>query len=73
MVFKLRINNMKLKKYNVCTLYMVGGWGSAPDGPYAWGYCYVNATIKDSFCSASSNWPCAPGKQYYGRGPFQII
>ncbi|KAG6577805.1 Endochitinase A2, partial [Cucurbita argyrosperma subsp. sororia] len=49
-----------------------GGWPTAPDGPYAWGYCYIDSTIKDASCSPSTNWPCASGKQYYGRGPFQI-
>lgn len=49
-----------------------GGWASAPDGPYAWGYCYINSTDKEPYCSPSPNWPCASGKQYYGRGPFQI-
>ncbi|XP_057756235.1 endochitinase A2-like [Arachis stenosperma] len=24
------------------------------------------------YCSNSNEWPCAPGKQYYGRGPIQI-
>lgn len=49
-----------------------GGWPSAPDGPYAWGYCFV--TEKDAqgdFCTPG-DWPCAPGKRYYGRGPIQL-
>ncbi|MED6122738.1 hypothetical protein PIB30_042657 [Stylosanthes scabra] len=50
-----------------------GGWSSAPDGPYAWGYCFlseVGATA--DYCVASQDWPCSPGKKYYGRGPIQI-
>ncbi|QHO48856.1 Endochitinase [Arachis hypogaea] len=50
-----------------------GGWPSAPDGPYAWGYCFlseVGATA--DYCVASDEWPCSPGKKYYGRGPIQI-
>ncbi|KAL4027239.1 hypothetical protein IC575_015702 [Cucumis melo] len=49
-----------------------GGWATAPDGPYAWGYCYINATQKYELCVPSPNWPCSSGKLYYGRGPFQI-
>ncbi|CAL5324202.1 unnamed protein product [Camellia sinensis] len=50
-----------------------GGWPSAPDGPYAWGYCHVREqNPAGDYCSASQEWPCAPGKQYYGRGPIQI-
>ncbi|XP_038902998.1 basic endochitinase-like isoform X2 [Benincasa hispida] len=44
----------------------------AADGPYAWGYCYVNSNDKDPSCISTPNWPCASGKHYYGRGPFQI-
>ncbi|CAM0146224.1 unnamed protein product [Urochloa decumbens] len=51
-----------------------GGWDAAPDGPYSWGYCYkqeIGAT--SDYCNAASTqWPCAWGKQYYGRGPIQI-
>ncbi|KAI8032149.1 hypothetical protein LOK49_LG01G02775 [Camellia lanceoleosa] len=50
-----------------------GGWPSAPDGPYAWGYCHVREqNPAGDYCSPSQEWPCAPGKQYYGRGPIQI-
>ncbi|XXG54942.1 hypothetical protein AAC387_Pa03g2704 [Persea americana] len=50
-----------------------GGWASAPDGPYAWGYCYVKEQGNPgAYCQASAKWPCAPGKKYYGRGPIQI-
>ncbi|ERM96405.1 hypothetical protein AMTRI_Chr09g35830 [Amborella trichopoda] len=49
-----------------------GGWADAPDGPYAWGYCFVNEKRRDDYCQASAQWPCAGGKKYYGRGPIQI-
>ncbi|XP_073011452.1 endochitinase-like [Typha latifolia] len=50
-----------------------GGWASAPDGPYAWGYCYLQEQGATSdYCVQSTQWPCAPGKKYYGRGPIQI-
>ncbi|KAL4274462.1 hypothetical protein AHAS_Ahas20G0009600 [Arachis hypogaea] len=48
------------------------GWASAPDGPYAWGYCFLEEVNHADYCSNSNEWPCAPGKQYYGRGPIQI-
>nr|CAB3469083.1 unnamed protein product [Digitaria exilis] len=50
-----------------------GGWDTAPDGPYAWGYCFkeeVNAW--SDYCQPDPRWPCVPGKKYYGRGPIQI-
>ncbi|KAK6946519.1 Glycoside hydrolase, family 19, catalytic [Dillenia turbinata] len=50
-----------------------GGWPSAPDGPYAWGYCYLKEQGNPpDYCVQSSQWPCSPGKKYYGRGPIQI-
>ncbi|KAL1370624.1 hypothetical protein HN51_000863 [Arachis hypogaea] len=49
-----------------------GGWASAPDGPYAWGYCFLQENSQSDYCSPSAQWPCAPGKKYYGRGPIQI-
>ncbi|XP_072969394.1 chitinase 1-like [Typha angustifolia] len=50
-----------------------GGWASAPDGPYAWGYCYLQEQGATSdYCVQSTQWPCASGKKYYGRGPIQI-
>nr|CAB3471494.1 unnamed protein product [Digitaria exilis] len=50
-----------------------GGWATAPDGPYAWGYCFKQEqNPPSSYCQPSSQWPCAAGKQYYGRGPIQI-
>uniref|UniRef100_A0A2P2LEU5 Uncharacterized protein MANES_11G106100 n=1 Tax=Rhizophora mucronata TaxID=61149 RepID=A0A2P2LEU5_RHIMU len=50
-----------------------GGWATAPDGPYAWGYCFLREQNPgSSYCSPSSTYPCASGKQYYGRGPIQL-
>ncbi|KAL4654809.1 hypothetical protein ACB092_01G406900 [Castanea dentata] len=49
-----------------------GGWATAPDGAYAWGYCFITETNKQTYCTPSNEWPCAPGKQYYGRGPIQL-
>ncbi|PPS10795.1 hypothetical protein GOBAR_AA09847 [Gossypium barbadense] len=50
-----------------------GGWPTAPDGPYAWGYCYVQEQGNPGdYCVANQQWPCAPGKKYFGRGPIQI-
>lgn len=37
-----------------------GGWDTAPDGKYAWGYCFV----REGSNTASSG--------YYGRGPIQL-
>lgn len=49
-----------------------GGWPSAPDGPYAWGYCFVKEKgASGTFCD-SPDWPCPAGRQYYGRGPIQL-
>nr|CAD1821285.1 unnamed protein product [Ananas comosus var. bracteatus] len=50
-----------------------GGWATAPDGPYAWGYCFVEEVDpRSNYCSPSVQWPCAPGKKYFGRGPIQL-
>ncbi|XP_039843809.1 chitinase 1-like [Panicum virgatum] len=52
-----------------------GGWPAAPDGPYAWGYCFneeVNGWAGPDYCQTSKRWPCVAGKKYYGRGPIQI-
>ncbi|XP_034683977.1 basic endochitinase-like [Vitis riparia] len=50
-----------------------GGWATAPDGPYAWGYCFVQEQGNPGdYCVANQQWPCAAGKKYYGRGPIQI-
>lgn len=50
-----------------------GGKKGAPDGPYAWGYCFVEERDRSrDYCDPKSGWPCAPGRKYYGRGPIQI-
>ncbi|CAN6480863.1 unnamed protein product [Victoria cruziana] len=50
-----------------------GGWPTAPDGPYAWGYCFVQEIGNPpDYCVASTQWPCVPGKKYFGRGPIQL-
>ncbi|KAG8074561.1 hypothetical protein GUJ93_ZPchr0006g46064 [Zizania palustris] len=52
-----------------------GGWATAPDGPYSWGYCFKEengGSAGPSYCEKSAQWPCANGKKYYGRGPIQI-
>ncbi|GLT82557.1 hypothetical protein SLE2022_009210 [Rubroshorea leprosula] len=50
-----------------------GGWATAPDGPFAWGYCFVQEQGNPGdYCVPSQEWPCVPGKKYYGRGPIQI-
>ncbi|XP_062176919.1 endochitinase 4-like [Alnus glutinosa] len=50
-----------------------GGWPSAPDGPYAWGYCFITENNKADYCTQSTEWPCFAGKQYYGRDPFNSL
>ncbi|OMO83593.1 Glycoside hydrolase, family 19, catalytic [Corchorus olitorius] len=50
-----------------------GGWPTAPDGPYAWGYCFIREVGNPGdYCVPSQQWPCAPGQKYFGRGPIQI-
>uniref|UniRef100_N1R5P5 chitinase n=1 Tax=Aegilops tauschii TaxID=37682 RepID=N1R5P5_AEGTA len=50
-----------------------GGWPAAPDGPYAWGYCFKQEQgSPGSYCEPKPEWPCASGKKYYGRGPIQL-
>nr|AYN74359.1 chitinase 5 [Eucommia ulmoides] len=50
-----------------------GGWATAPDGPYAWGYCFKQELGNPpDYCVANQQWPCAPGKKYFGRGPIQL-
>uniref|UniRef100_A0A0D9WG97 chitinase n=1 Tax=Leersia perrieri TaxID=77586 RepID=A0A0D9WG97_9ORYZ len=50
-----------------------GGWPTAPDGPFSWGYCFKQEQNPPSdYCQPSSDWPCAPGRKYYGRGPIQL-
>uniref|UniRef100_A0A6N2MLI9 Glycoside hydrolase family 19 catalytic domain-containing protein n=1 Tax=Salix viminalis TaxID=40686 RepID=A0A6N2MLI9_SALVM len=48
-----------------------GGWPSADDGPYAWGYCFIRENDCQTQCS-SDQWSCPAGMQYYGRGPIQL-
>ncbi|MCD7464103.1 Chitinase 1 [Datura stramonium] len=53
-----------------------GGSPAEPDDPYEWGYCNKTEAgdpkILPTYCVDSTEWPCASGKKYYGRGPFQI-
>ncbi|GLJ06611.1 hypothetical protein SUGI_0043010 [Cryptomeria japonica] len=35
--------------------------------------CYVEEIAKARYCQSSTGYPCASGKQYYGRGPLQLI
>ncbi|PAN38856.1 hypothetical protein PAHAL_7G202600 [Panicum hallii] len=37
-------------------------------------FCYISEINKNyNYCDANNRqWPCAPGKKYYGRGPLQI-
>ena len=55
-----------------------GGWPAAPDGPYSWGLCWVTEGgavapgLLPEYCAPSAEWPCAPGKKYFGRGPIQL-
>lgn len=53
-----------------------GGWPTAPDGPYSWGLCWITEggtiTPVAPYCASTPEYPCAPGKQYYGRGPMQL-
>ncbi|CAM8956350.1 unnamed protein product [Rhodiola kirilowii] len=48
-----------------------GGWPTAPDGAFAWGYCFSREVAGGTYCS-SNEYPCAAGQQYYGRGPIQL-
>ncbi|KAL6134690.1 hypothetical protein ACLB2K_066918 [Fragaria x ananassa] len=42
------------------------------DHIYAWGYCFNKEKNPGSYCATDPNYPCAAGKQYYGRGPIQL-
>jgi Chitinase class I len=33
---------------------------------------YIEQIAKEPYCAANKKYPCAPGQQYYGRGPIQI-
>ena len=51
----------------------LGGWVT-PDEHYASGYCRkVMGNTSNTYCRRSVQWPCAPGKKYYGRGPMQVF
>lgn len=52
---------------------LTGGWPEAPDGEYAWGYCYkIQAGIDPTETYCDYNCPCPLPGQYYGRGPIQL-
>jgi len=72
MTLKHRSLNGLLVRFFFFFFVNVGGWGSAPDGPYSWGYCYLREQNPGSYCASDPNYPCAPGRQYYGRGPIQL-
>ncbi|KAK7828176.1 endochitinase a2 [Quercus suber] len=42
-------------------------WATAPNGPYAWGYCFVTENNKQTYCTSTS-LPCASGKNNYNYG-----
>lgn len=55
------------------SLLVIGGWATAPDGPYAWGYCFIRERgTPGDYCQPNPQWPCAPNRKYFGRGPIQI-
>ncbi|XP_076884993.1 endochitinase-like [Bidens hawaiensis] len=47
-----------------------GGWPTAPDGPYAWGYCFIREKDQSNKYCDSPSLPCP--QSYYGRGPIQL-
>lgn len=55
-----------------------GGWPAAPDGPYAWGLCFIEEVgCQNNACPQycdpnNAQYPCAPGKTYHGRGAIQL-
>ncbi|KIG13813.1 Dipeptide-binding ABC transporter, periplasmic substrate-binding component [Enhygromyxa salina] len=55
-----------------------GGWPAAPDGPYAWGLCFIEEVGCENngcpqYCDANNmQYPCAPGRTYHGRGAIQL-
>ena len=55
-----------------------GGWPTAPGGPYAWGLYFTQEVGCEGgactgYCEPSNTqYPCAPGKTYHGRGPMQL-
>lgn len=55
-----------------------GGWPTAPDGPQAWGLCFVQEVgCADGGCvgycdAGNRDFPCAQGETYHGRGAMQL-
>ena len=58
-----------------------GGWPEAPDGQFAWGLCFreelacegTPSPCVENYCqSGSTDYPCADGQSYHGRGPLQL-
>jgi len=55
-----------------------GGWPTAPGGPEAWGLYFIEEVgCEDGACTgycdaSNTEYPCAPGKTYHGRGPIQL-
>ncbi|KAM0031951.1 putative chitinase [Helianthus debilis subsp. tardiflorus] len=47
-----------------------GGWPTAPDGPFAWGYCFLREQDQSNRYCSSNEWPCT--QSYFGRGPIQL-
>ncbi|KAJ0755644.1 putative chitinase [Helianthus annuus] len=47
-----------------------GGWPTAPDGPFAWGYCFLREEDQSNRYCSSTEWPCT--QSYFGRGPIQL-
>jgi len=57
-------------------------WCPVPADNFAWlhiyvptDFCYINEIngASRNYCDANNRqWPCVPGKKYYGRGPLQI-
>ncbi|KAI3727345.1 hypothetical protein L1987_67158 [Smallanthus sonchifolius] len=47
-----------------------GGWSTAPDGQFAWGYCFVREQNQANRYCDSPDWPCP--QSYFGRGPIQL-
>ena len=60
--------------FNKLIIYVVhvGGWETAPGGPYSWGYCFFREINSGPYCASNPNYPCASGQEYYGRGPIQL-
>jgi len=60
------VGNLETRKRELAAFFAqtshetTGGWETAPDGPYAWGYCFKEEQDAD------------PEEMYYGRGPIQL-